>query len=256
MTTRLEWPPRTISIVCIKVTFARQHAVFSWQRTTANYNPFACSVNGSVPSLARRLIIVQYNKRNQKEIKRQGSCYLAISLKLMSAMLFIVSDGFVSLRFEILDAKFQDLSTFYTYISSLPFFNSTTEAFLHNLILSKTRSRLYLTVHFSNFAANARCEASFLAFFSRRITLLKKDFQNIKGSQYLNTIRLLRRKHNTNEQTDSKLECNDRRSSNPRAFTSPHARIKFCKQTTAHYLVRNIRSSSRGISKSPGTFHD
>lgn len=45
-----------------KVTFERQHAAFSWQRSAANVEH---SVNGSPASLASRLIIEQYNKRNK-----------------------------------------------------------------------------------------------------------------------------------------------------------------------------------------------
>lgn len=51
-----------------KVTFERQHAAFSWQRSAANVEH---AVNGSPASSASRLIIEQYNKRNKKEIKRQ-----------------------------------------------------------------------------------------------------------------------------------------------------------------------------------------
>ena len=56
-----------------KVTFERQHAAFSWQRSAANIEH---SGNGSPASLPSRLIIKQYNKRDQKEIKRQMSLLL------------------------------------------------------------------------------------------------------------------------------------------------------------------------------------
>lgn len=60
----------------------------------------------------------------------------------------------------------------------------------------------------SRFAARTRCETVCLAFFSRCITFCRKDFQNGKGAEYLNTISRHPRKLNTNEQTDSKLERN------------------------------------------------
>ena len=64
-----EWNERGALFNCMqkKVTFERKHAAFSWQRSATNV------VNGSPASLASRLIIEQYNKRDQKEIKRQMS---------------------------------------------------------------------------------------------------------------------------------------------------------------------------------------
>lgn len=105
------------------------------------------------------------------------------------------------------------LLTFKTDGASLCFFNSPTKKFLYKPILSKIRSLpvSYCSLH--NLRRERGVTWVHTAFFSRCITFFKEDFQNVKGSQYLNTISRHLRKHNTNEQTDSKLERNDRRSS-------------------------------------------
>ena len=97
----MERTTRAIQLYAEKVTFERQHAAFSWQRSAVNIGH---SVNGSPASLASRLIVEQYNKRDHTEIKRQMS--LLPCNHFYEVQYFRATGGFVSLssRFEILDA--------------------------------------------------------------------------------------------------------------------------------------------------------